>query len=64
MSLDVAAEEAAGKLKRPSFRGMFLPRNPSFSCVSVEEGFLASLGMTENAIFSATSDVTAHKDYL
>ena len=33
---------------------MFLAGESLFSWVSIEEGFPASLGMTANAIFSAT----------
>jgi len=35
------AEEAAEKLKIPSFRGMFFAEEFLFSWVSIEEGFLA-----------------------
>jgi hypothetical protein len=38
---------------------MFLAEESLFFWVSIEEGFLASLGMTENATFSATCKVDA-----
>jgi hypothetical protein len=48
-----AALQGAEKLKTPSFRGMLFAEESLFSWVSIEEGFLASLGMTENGTFSA-----------
>jgi len=60
----VAAEEVAEELKTPSFRGMFFAEESLFSWVSIEEGFLALLGMTENATFFAACEAATHKAHL
>jgi hypothetical protein len=48
------ASEAAEKAKVSSFRGIFFAEESLFYWTSIEEGFLASLGMTGKESFSAS----------
>jgi hypothetical protein len=56
----VAASEATEKLNNSSFRGAFFAEESLFSWASIEEGFLASLGMTAKESFSSARIGTRH----
>jgi hypothetical protein len=64
-----ASKQLAEKLKLPSFRGApaeaginSATRNRSFCRQSIQEGFLASLGMTALGLFSAACKDAGYKN--